>query len=95
MMHPRPWRAILLFALLLLSTQTVLAWHEAQLDDHLAADHCQVCLHLSAVKHGAGPATALGIVPEFHATTPRELNRVEHLANPVSSSYQSRAPPAI
>ncbi len=94
-MHTRSWRTIILLALLLLSAQTVLAWHGAELHDHLAADECQVCLHLSAVKHGAGANATFGIDPEFRITSQRGSNSAVHLPGTVASHYQSRAPPAV
>lgn len=77
----------------LLYAQWALPVHQSDLDAHHAGDDCQVCLHATALGHGAVDTNLTAEFPYARALAP-EFSTAVVLPTTTRAAYIARAPPA-
>jgi len=95
--HPTDrWQARLLslvMACLLLLMQAVLLQHQIDIDHHTDNDHCELCLHLSALDHGVTATSQTLQANPLPPLTPTLL--IASCTHTLLTPYQTRAPPLL
>jgi len=89
----RPRLLSLVVAGLLLLMQALVLQHQLDLDHHSGHDHCELCLHLSALDHGMSASGQA-----LQASPPSLEVRSEPVVAttiPLNHPYQTRAPPTF